>query len=363
MYELITLIEKMGAKTSDLHITVGAPPVYRRNTKIVPAGEEVLDSKSCKELIFSVLTEEQIRRFEKKHELDMSFGIKGVGRIRMNVFHQRGSVAAALRLIPTKMWGLDELNLPKSIYDIVNIPKGLVLVTGETGSGKSTTLAAMINYINSTRSGHIITIEDPIEYIHNHKKSIVNQREIGSDSSSFPEALKYVLRQDPDIILIGEMRDLETIAAATTIAETGHLVFATLHTMDAASSINRMVDVFPSHQQGQIRAQVSLTLQAVISQQLLPNVTGDGMVLSSEVMLMTPAIRNIIREMRTEQIYSQIQTNVNAGMQTMNQSLANNVLAGKISKDTALEYTTNKDELEKILYAAGFKAKGRLLNA
>jgi len=358
MYELVTLIESMGSKTSDLHLTVGAPPVYRRNTKIVPAGNEVLDSDTCRDLIFSVLNEEQIRRFDKSHELDMSFGIKGVGRIRMNVFRQRGSVAAALRLIPTKMWGLDELNLPKSIFDIVNIPKGLVLVTGETGSGKSTTLASMINYINSTRSGHIITIEDPIEYIHNHKKCIVNQREIGADSSSFPQALKYVLRQDPDIILIGEMRDLETIAAATTIAETGHLVFATLHTMDAGSSINRMVDVFPSHQQGQIRAQLSLTLQAVISQQLLPNINGDGMVLSSEVMLMTAAIRNIIREMKTEQIYSQIQTSSGAGMQTMNQSLANNVITGKIAKETAMEYTTNRDELERLLFSAGFKARG-----
>lgn len=358
MYELVTLIENMGTKTSDLHLTVGAPPVYRRSTKIVPAGNEVLDSDTCRDLIFSVLNEEQIRRFDKSHELDMSFGIKGVGRIRMNVFRQRGSVAAALRLIPTKMWGLEELNLPKSIYDIVNIPKGLVLVTGETGSGKSTTLASMINYINSTRSGHIITIEDPIEYIHNHKKCIINQREIGADSSSFPQALKYVLRQDPDIILIGEMRDLETIAAATTIAETGHLVFATLHTMDAASSINRMVDVFPSHQQGQIRAQLSLTLQAVISQQLLPNISGDGMILSSEVMLMNAAIRNIIREMKTEQIYSQIQTNSNAGMQTMNQSLANNIITGKIAKDTAMEYTTNRDELERLLFSAGFKSKG-----
>ena len=353
MYDLVTLIENMGNKTSDLHITVGAPPVYRRNTKIVPAGDKILDSNSCRELVYSVLNEEQRKRFEKNHELDMSFGIKGIGRIRMNVFKQRGSVAAALRLIPTKMWALSELNLPDSVMDIVNIPKGLVLITGETGSGKSTTLASMINHINQTRSGHIITVEDPIEYIHNHKKCIINQREIGADTNSFAQALKYVLRQDPDIILIGEMRDLETIAAATTIAETGHLVFATLHTMDAASSINRLVDVFPAHQQGQIRAQLSMTLQAVISQQLLPNIDSNGMVLTSEVMLMTPAIRSIIREMRTEQIYNQIQMGTNVGMQTMNQSLANNVLKGKISRETALEYTSNRDELERLLTNAG----------
>ncbi|MDR3112881.1 MAG: PilT/PilU family type 4a pilus ATPase, partial [Endomicrobium sp.] len=246
MYDLVTLIEKMGEKASDLHITVGAPPVYRRSARISPAGDQILTPDASKELIYSVLSDEQIKRFEKNSELDVSFGVKGVGRIRMNVFKQRGSVAAALRLIPTKMWPLGDLNFPSVIFDIVNIPKGLILVTGETGSGKSTTLASMINHINMTRSGHIITIEDPIEYIHNHKKCIITQREVGADTNSFSQALKYVLRQDPDIILIGEMRDLETIAAAATIAETGHLVFATLHTMDAASTINRMVDVFPS---------------------------------------------------------------------------------------------------------------------
>ena len=357
MYDLVTLIEKMGEKTSDLHITVGAPPVYRRSARISPAGENILTPDASKELIYSVLSDEQIRRFEKNSELDMSFGVKGVGRIRMNVFKQRGSVAAALRLIPTRMWRLDELNFPNVIYDVVNIPKGLILVTGETGSGKSTTLASMINHINMTRSGHIITIEDPIEYIHNHKKCIINQREVGADTNSFAQALKYVLRQDPDIILIGEMRDLETIAAAATIAETGHLVFATLHTMDAASTVNRMVDVFPSHQQGQIRSQLSLTLQAVISQQLVPHVSGDGLVLISELMLMTPAIRSIIREMRTEQIYSQIQMGSPLGMQTMNQSLADNYLSGKISKEVAMEYTSSKEELERLLATGRIKKK------
>ena len=354
MYDLFTLIEEMGQmKASDLHITVGSPPMYRCDTKMTPAGEEVLDPDSCKELIQSVMNEDHIKRFEEKHELDMSFGIKGVGRIRMNVFRQRGSVSAALRLIPTKMWTFEELNLPDSIYDIVNMPKGLVLVTGATGSGKSTTLASMINYINLNRTGHIITIEDPIEYIHNHKKCIVNQREIGSDSDSFGNALKYVLRQDPDIILIGEMRDLETIAAAATIAETGHLVFATLHTMDAASSINRMVDVFPAHQQGQIRAQLSLTLQAIMSQQLIPHISGKGMVLAAEIMLMNAAMRNIIREMKTEQIYTQIQMGAKFGMQTMNQSIADNVLKKRISRETAYEYTTNKDELDRLISSGG----------
>ncbi|MCL2390115.1 MAG: type IV pilus twitching motility protein PilT [Endomicrobia bacterium] len=349
MYDLKALIEQMGERTSDLHITTGLPPMYRRNTRLFPGGEEKLTPDMTKNLIYSVLSQEQIARFERDLELDMAFGVEKVGRLRMNVFRQRGSVAAALRLIPTRMWQLDELHLPNSIYEIVNIPKGLVLVTGETGSGKSTTLAAMINYINENRSGHIITVEDPIEYIHKNKNCMVNQRELGSDTYSFNNALKYVLRQDPDIILIGEMRDLETIEAAAIIAETGHLVFATLHTMDAASSINRMIDVFPPHQQGQIRAQLSVTVQAVISQQLLPNVNGDGMTLSAEIMMATSAIRSLIREMRTEQIYSQIQMGASAGMQTMNMSLAKNVIEKRITKETALEYSTKKDELEKLL--------------
>ncbi|MDR1695157.1 MAG: type IV pilus twitching motility protein PilT [Endomicrobium sp.] len=349
MYDLKSLIERMGEKTSDLHLTAGLPPMYRRNTKLFPAGEQMLTPDMTKNLIYGVLSAEQINRFEKNLELDMSFGVEKIGRLRMNVFKQRGAIAAALRLIPSRMWGLDELNLPDTIYDIVNIPKGLVLVTGETGSGKSTTLASIINYINENRNGHIVTIEDPIEYIHKNKNCIVNQREVGSDTHSFENALKYVLRQDPDIILIGEMRDLETISAAAIIAETGHLVFATLHTMDAASSLNRMIDVFPPHQQGQIRAQLSVTLQAVLSQQLLPHISGDGMVLVSEIMTATPAVRSLIREMRTEQIYSQIQMGSSAGMQTMNQSLARNIIDKKISREVAFDYSTKRDELERLL--------------
>lgn len=279
----------------------------------------------------------------------MLLSIRDRGRVRLNLFKQRGSISAALRFIPMMTYTFEELHLSKIVYDIVNLQKGLVLVTGATGSGKTTTLASMINYINERRKAHIITIEDPIEYLHTHKKCIVNQREIGSDTASFSAALKYVLRQDPDIILIGEMRDLETISAAITLAETGHLVFATLHTMDAASSINRIVDVFPGSQQGQIRSQLSLTLRAVFSQQLLPNATGRGMALASEIMIVNDSIKNIIREMKTEQIYSVIQTSRQLGMQTMNQSLFDNVINGTILPQVALEYTSRKEELVRLL--------------
>lgn len=350
MYNLIELLMEISKKkASDLHISVGLPPMMRLDTMMQSLGIEVLTPNSAKELIYSILTPNQIERFENSNELDMSFPIKDVGRVRVNVFKQRNSMAAALRFIPCSTFSFEELNLSRVAYDVVNLPKGLVLVTGATGSGKTTTLASMIDYINKNRRGHIITIEDPIEYLHTHKKCIVNQREIGSDTESFSVALKYVLRQDPDVILIGEMRDLETIAAAITLAETGHLVFATLHTMDAASSINRMVDVFPGHQQAQIRSQLSLALKAVFSQNLLPNISGKGMTLVSEIMLVNDSVKNIIREMRTEQLYSVIQTNRHSGMQTMNQSLVENVMKGKISPKKAIEYSTRKDELIKLL--------------
>ncbi len=315
---LMMLMEK---KASDLHITAGLPPMLRIDGEVKSTQFEKLTPDACQRLIYSLLTDSQKEKFEATNELDLSFGIKGVGRVRMNVFRQRGSVGAALRSIPQKMLTFEELNLPQVIYEIMKTNKGLVLVTGPTGSGKSTTLASMINFLNETRTSHIITVEDPIEYVHLHKQSIVNQREIGSDTNSFVNALKYVLRQDPDIILIGEMRDLETISAALTIAETGHLVFATLHTTDAASAVNRMIDVFPPHQQPQIRSQVSMVLQAIFAQQLLPHASGSGRVLASEVLTMTPAIRNLIREMKIEQIYLAMQTGGKYGMQTMNQSL------------------------------------------
>lgn len=350
MYNLMELLSTIADnKASDLHIVVGLPPMMRLDTIIRPMGEEKLTPKDTKELVYSVLNERQIKKFEEKYELDASFPIQDKGRVRLNVFRQRGSISAALRFIPQDTYTFEELHLSKIIYEVVNLQKGLVLVTGATGSGKTTTLASMINYINERRRGHIVTIEDPIEYLHSHKNCIVNQREVGSDTGSFSDALKYVLRQDPDIILVGEMRDLETISAAITLAETGHLVFATLHTMDAASSINRMVDVFPGNQQGQIRSQLSLTLKAVFSQQLLPHASGHGMALASEIMLVNDSIKNIIREMKTEQLYSVIQTSRQNGMQTMNQSLFDNVITGNVLPQVALEYSLRKEELIRLL--------------
>lgn len=350
MYNLMELLTTIAdSKASDLHLVVGLPPMMRLDTVIRPMGNQILRPDDTRNLVYSVLNERQIKYFEENSELDASFPIQDRGRVRLNVFKQRGTISAALRFIPQKTYSFEELHLSKVVYEVVNLPKGLVLVTGATGSGKTTTLASMINYINERRRGHIITIEDPIEYLHSHKNCIVNQREIGSDTESFASALKYVLRQDPDIILVGEMRDLETIAAAITLAETGHLVFATLHTMDAASSINRIVDVFPGAQQAQIRSQLSLTLRAVFSQQLLPHASGHGMVLASEIMIVNDSIKNIIREMKTEQLYSVIQTSRQLGMQTMNQSLFDNVINGSITPQIALEYTSRKEELMRLL--------------
>ncbi|MBD3272143.1 MAG: PilT/PilU family type 4a pilus ATPase, partial [Elusimicrobia bacterium] len=300
MNDLLVLLMEKGA--SDLHITTGSPPMLRIDGEIVQTNYERLTPETCQRIIYSLLTDTQKERFEAKNELDLSFGIKGIGRVRMNVFRQRGSIAAALRSIPSKMLSFDELGIPPVIYEVLKLQKGLVLVTGPTGSGKSTTLASMVDFLNEHRASHIVTVEDPVEFLHFHKKSIINQREIGTDSDAFPTALKYVLRQDPDIILIGEMRDLETIAAALTIAETGHLVFATLHTPDAAQSINRIVDVFPPHQQSQIRAQLSFVLQSVFSQMLLLHASGAGRVLACEVLIVTAGIRNLIREQKVEQI-------------------------------------------------------------
>jgi len=347
MDELLKLM--MEKRASDLHLTVGASPMLRIDGEVYPTQHEKLTPDISQRLIYSLLTDKQKEKFEATNELDLSFGVKGIGRIRMNVFRQRNAVAAALRSISEKILTFEDLGLPPVVYDIMRLQKGLILVTGPTGCGKSTTLASMINFLNEKRQGHIMTIEDPIEYVHQHKKCVVNQREVGADTSSFPSALKYVLRQDPDIILIGEMRDLETIGAALTIAETGHMVFATLHTTDAPSSINRVIDVFPTHQQAQIRSQLSFVLQAVFTQQLLVRTGGIGRVLACEVLLVTPAVKNLIRDMKVEQIYLSMQTGAKFGMQTMNASLCELVSKGKITNEEAMNATTDADDLKRLL--------------
>ncbi|MEN3013976.1 MAG: type IV pilus twitching motility protein PilT [Endomicrobiia bacterium] len=340
-------------KASDLHITAGLPPMLRVDGKLVPTSFGKLTPEMCQKLIYSVLTDKQKERFETLNELDVSFGVRDIGRIRMNVFRQKGAVAAALRAIPSTPPTFEELRLPKIVSQLVDLPRGLILVTGPTGSGKTTTLASMINFINEHRNAHIITIEDPIEYLFHHKNCIINQREVGSDTESFATALKYVLREDPDIILIGEMRDLETISAALTIAETGHLVFATLHTTDAVSTVNRIVDVFPPHQQQQVRVQLSFVLQAVLAQQLLLHISGKGRVLACEVLVATPAVRNLIREGKPEQIFTLIQTGAKFGMQTMNQALADLYQRRLISLEEAISASSDPEELKKLLQKSG----------
>ncbi len=347
MAELLRIMVEKGA--SDLHITMGAPPMLRVDGLIIPTPYPKLTADICQHLVYSLLTDTQKQRFESVNELDISFGIKSVGRVRMNVFRQRGAVGASLRSIPQKIQTLDELGLPPVTYDVLKIPKGLILVTGPTGSGKSTTLASMIDFLNENHQGHIMTIEDPIEFVHYHKKSIINQREVGGDTTSFGQALKYVLRQDPDIILIGEMRDAETVQAAINIAETGHLVFATLHTTDAAQSVNRMIDVFPPHQQSQVRAQVSFVLQAVFSQQLLPKLTGIGRAMVAEVLIVTPAVRNLIRDEKTEQIAISMQTGAKYGMQTMNMALHDLYVRHQINYQEALAASTDPDDLKRLM--------------
>ncbi len=299
--------------------------------------------------MYSLLTENQRKKFESTNELDVAFGFRDVGRLRMNVYRQRGAIAAAIRLIPDKFSTFEELGLPKITEELVKLPSGLVIVTGPTGSGKSTSLASMIDYINGHRSGHIVTIEDPIEYAHSHKKCLVNQREVGQDTESFSEALRHVVREDPNIILIGEMRDPDTISAALTIAETGHLVFATLHTPDCAQTINRIIDVFPPHQISQARVQLSFVLQAVLGQQLLPHASGKGRVLAAEVLVVTAAVRNLIREQKVEQVQFAIQTGGATGMQTMNQSLADLYLRRQITYPQAVARSSDPEDLRKLL--------------
>jgi twitching motility protein PilT len=331
---------------SDLHITTNSPPVVRVHGKLERLDLPLLTPAETKQLAYSVCTDAQKKRFEETLELDFSFGMRGVGRFRCNLFNQRGAVAAVFRLIPERIRGFHDLGLPPVIAKLAERPKGLVLVTGPTGSGKSTTLAAMVDKVNSERKEHILTIEDPIEYIHEHKNCLVNQREVHSDTTSFGPALRAALREDPDVVLIGEMRDLETIEAALRIAETGHLTFATLHTNSAAQTINRVIDVFPAHQQGQIRTQLSMVLEGIVCQTLLRRAKGAGRVVGLEILVPTPAIRNLIRDDKVHQIYSSMQAGQERlGMQTMNQSLATLYMSGQITLEAAVAASSLKDEL------------------
>jgi twitching motility protein PilT len=344
---LQTLVQVNG---SDLHITTQTPPQIRVHGKLQTLDLPALGPAETKGLAYSVLTDSQKKRFEETLELDFSFGIRGLARFRCNVFNQRGAVAAVYRVIPETIKGFDELGLPPVLASLADRPRGLVLVTGPTGSGKSTTLAAMIDKINTERREHILTIEDPIEYIHQHKGCLVNQREVHSDTHGFAAALRAALREDPDIVLIGELRDLETIESALRIAETGHLTFATLHTNSAAQTINRVIDVFPAHQQGQIRTQLSLVLEGIVCQALMPRADGQGRVMSLEVLIPTPAIRNLIRDDKVHQIYSTMQTGQEKfGMQTMNQSLATLYQKRLITLETAIGASSMKDELEQMI--------------
>ncbi len=344
---LQTLVDNEG---SDLHLTTQTPPQIRVHGKLQVLDLPPLGAADTKTLAYSVLTDAQKKRFEETLELDFSFGIRGVARFRCNVFNQRGAVAAVYRVIPETIKPFNELGLPAVIGNLSERPRGLVLVTGPTGSGKSTTLAAMIDKINTERREHIITIEDPIEYIHQHKGCLVNQREVHADTLGFAHALRAALREDPDIVLIGEMRDLETIESALRIAETGHLTFATLHTNSAAQTINRIIDVFPAHQQGQIRTQLSLVLEGIVCQALLPRADGKGRVVSLEIMIPTPAIRNLIRDDKVHQIYSTMQTGQEKlGMQTMNQNLVTLYQKRLITIETAMSASSQKDELEQMI--------------
>jgi len=332
---------------SDLHVTTGSPPQLRIDGDLVPLRTEQLSPIDTKQLCYSILTDAQKLRFEEDQELDLSFGVKNLARFRANIYMQRGAVAGAFRIVPFNIVPLEELGLPPVVSELCERPRGLILVCGPTGSGKSTTLASMIDRINQRHRNHILTIEDPIEFIHPHKNSLVNQREIGADSQSYKRALKYILRQDPDCVLIGEMRDIETIEAALTIAETGHLAFATLHTNNAIQSINRIIDVFAADQQSQIRVLLSFVLEGVICQALVPRASGSGRVLCAEVMVPNPAIRNLIREDKLHQIYSQMQIGqAKYGMQTMNQALMEHLVKKTITMEEAIARSGDVDELK-----------------
>jgi twitching motility protein PilT len=344
------LMEVLHRRASDLHVTAGQHPVIRVRGRLVQLEDyPVLTTAATREVIYSILTNDQRQRLETDWQLDFAYAIPGVARFRVNAYVQRQAISAAFRLIPQELPSIDDLGLPAVLHDFARRPRGMVLVTGPTGSGKSTSLAGIIDEINRTREEHILTIEDPIEFLHKHKKCIVNQREIGSDAQSFATALKGALRQDPDVILVGEMRDLETIHTALTAAETGHLVFATLHTQDTPQTIDRIIDVFPPEQQQQVRVQLSVALQGIVTQQLLPTLDGSGRIAACEVLVPTPAIRNLIREGKTHQIYSSLQTGANMGMQTMDTALAQLVRSGQISAKLAESRSTTPEELRRLL--------------
>jgi twitching motility protein PilT len=344
------LDEMIERDASDLHITAGDRPKLRIDGDIVnSAVEHVLQPRDTLTLAYSVLTENQKKRFEMEDELDFSFGIQNLSRFRGNVFRQRGCVSMVIRQIPFQIKTFDELQLPAVIGSMAEKPRGMVLVTGPTGSGKSTTLAAMIDKINTERRGHIITVEDPIEFIHRHRSCIINQREVGADTKSFASALKYALREDPDVILIGEMRDLETIQAALTIAETGHLVFATLHTNSAAEAINRIIDVFPSHQQSQVRAQLAFVLEGIVTQTLLPKLSGRGRAMAAEILVVTPAIRALIRDDKVHQIYSLMQSGKKFGMQTLNDALYQLYISRQVSADECVRASSDPNEFLRLI--------------
>jgi twitching motility protein PilT len=343
------LMQVMERNASDLHLTAGAPPMIRHHGRLHALDYPVLTPQLTREVIYSILTNDQRQRLENDWQLDLAYSIPGKARFRVNAYFQRASLSAAFRLIPQDMPKLASLGLPPTIEEFTKKPRGFVLVTGPTGSGKSTTLAAMLDLINDTRHEHILTIEDPIEFLHMHKKCIVNQRELGADAQSFGLGLKAGLRQDPDVILVGEMRDLDTISTALTAAETGHLVFATLHTQDTAQTVDRIVDVFPPAQQQQVRVQLSVALQGIVTQQLLPLANGTGRCVATEVLVPTPAVRNLIREGKTHQIYSALQTGAQFGMQTMDTSLAELVRGGKISRELAESRSSAPEELRRLM--------------
>jgi twitching motility protein PilT len=355
------LFDAIKAGASDLHVTVGLPPMIRVHGKLQPLEYPKLTSNATREMIYDILSNEQRQRLENAWELDTAYTLPRTARFRVNVYFQRGSLGAAFRTIPEKIPSFEELGLPKAVEQMAEKPRGLVLVTGPTGSGKSTTLASMVDKINKERHEHVMSVEDPIEFLHDHKNCIVNQREVNQDTKSFAEALKHVLRQDPDVILVGEMRDLETISLAITAAETGHLVFATLHTQDAPQTVDRIIDVFPSHQQAQVRAQLAIALQGIVTQTLVPRCDGKGRVVACEILVPTPGVRNLIREGKNHQIYSAMQTGGKFGMQTMDAALVELVRQGEISPKEAERRSSNVDELKRLMgdgMAASFGKSG-----